>query len=75
MIEKRGSYDVLKRTTQVCGQIFRYGIQTGLCERDAAADLRGALRAPNNNHFRALTGKELPAFLKAIKDNEPRLDG
>ena len=73
VIEKRGSYDVLKRTTQVCGQIFRYGIQTGRCERDPAADLKGALKAAPTNHFRTIDLKELPAFLEALKLNKARI--
>lgn len=72
-IEKRGSYDVLKRTTQVCGQIFRYGIQTGRCDRDAAADLKGALKTAPTNHFRTIDLKQLPAFLKALERNEARI--
>jgi len=73
IIEKRGSYDVLKRTTQLCGQIFRYGIQTGRCDRDPAADLRGALRIAPNKHFRTLDLKQLPAFIKALERNEARI--
>lgn len=72
-IEKRGSYDVLKRTTQVCGQIFRYGIQTGRCERDAAADLKGALKSAPHNHFRTINLKQLPDFLEALKLNKARI--
>ena len=72
-IEKRGSYDVLKRTTQVCGQIFRYGIQTGRCDRDSAADLKGALRTAQTNHFRSLDLKKLPDFLKALVQNKARI--
>ena len=72
-IEKRGSYDVLKRTTQVCGQIFRYGIQTGRCERDAAADLKGALKSSPHSHFRTISLKQLPDFLEALKLNKARI--
>lgn len=73
IIEKRGSYDVLKRTTQACGQIFRYGIQTGRCERDPAADLRGALKAAPVSHFRTIDLKQLPDFLKALRENKARI--
>ena len=72
-IEKRGSYDVLKRTTQVCGQIFRYGIQTGRCDRDAAADLKGALQTAQTSHFRTINLKQLPDFLRALERNEARI--
>lgn len=73
LIEKRGSYDVLKRTTQVCGQIFRFAIQTGRCERDPAADLRGALISAPASHFRALTLKQLPDFIEALNLNKARI--
>ena len=73
LIEKRGSYDVLKRATQVCGQIFGYGIQTGRCERDASADLKGALQVAQSSHFRTIDLKQLPDFLKALERNEARI--
>ncbi len=73
IIEKRGSYDVLKRTTQACGQIFRYGIQTGRCERDPAADLKGALTAAPVSHFRTISLKQLPEFIEALKENKARI--
>jgi integrase len=72
-IEKRGSYDVLKRTIQVCGRIFRYGIQTGRCDRDSAADLKGALTTAQTSHFRTLDLKQLPDFLQALERNEARI--
>src|SRR5680860_649059 len=42
-IESRGAIDTAHRAHQNCGQIFRYGIATGRCERNAAADLRLSL--------------------------------
>jgi integrase-like protein/Arm domain-containing DNA-binding protein len=42
-IEQRGAYDLAHHVLQVSGQVFRYGIATKRCERDIAADLRGAL--------------------------------
>ena len=61
------------RARKVCGQVFRYGIQTGRCERDAAADLRGALKSGKTEHFRILDIKELPGFLSALKENKARI--
>lgn len=43
IIEKRGSYDLAHRVLGISGQIFRYGVSSGLCARDPAVDLRGAL--------------------------------
>lgn len=42
-IERRGLTDTPGTVLQNCGQVFLYGIQTGRCERNTAADLRGAL--------------------------------
>ncbi len=72
-IEKRGALDVAGRTRQICGQIFRYGIQTGRCKRDPSSDLRGALKTKKTEHFAALETKEIPEFLHALERNETRL--
>lgn len=72
-IEKRGALDVAGRVKQICGQVFRYGIATGKCNRDHSADLKGALRASKKGHYPALNIKELPEFLYALERNEPRL--
>lgn len=72
-IEKRGSLDISGRTKQICGQIFRYGIQTGKCERDAAADLKGALKTRKTEHFRTIDAKQLPKLINALERNEARL--
>ena len=39
---------------EYAGQVFRYGIATGRCERDPAADLRGALRPFVEKHMAAV---------------------
>lgn len=72
-VEKAGALDMAGRAKQVAGQVFRYGIQTGKCERDAAADLKGALKASKTEHFRTMDIKELPDFLKALDRNEARI--
>lgn len=72
-IERRGSYDIASRTSQICGQIFRYGIQTGRCKWDISKDLRGALKSKKTEHFRTIDLKDLPSFIKALKENKARL--
>lgn len=72
-IEKRGSLDVAATTKQLCGQVFRYGIQTGRCERDATADLRGALKSRRTKHYSAIEAKDIPDFLAALEKNDARL--
>ena len=42
-VEKRGANETAHSLRQTAGQVFRYGIQTGRCERDPAGDLKGAL--------------------------------
>jgi NAD(P)-dependent dehydrogenase (short-subunit alcohol dehydrogenase family) len=72
-VEKAGHLDMAGRTKQVCGQVFRYGIQTGKCERDAAADLKGALKPHKKQHFRTIDEKDIPAFIRALERNQARL--
>lgn len=66
-IEQRGAYDLAHRVMQVCGQVFRYGIATGRCTRDIAADLRGALTPHKKKHQAAVRPEELPELLRAIE--------
>lgn len=72
-IEKRGALDIAGRTKQICGQVFRYAIQTGKCERDAAADLKGALKTRKKTHFASIEGKDISAFINALERNDARL--
>lgn len=72
-IEKRGSLDIAGRTKQICAQVFRYGIQTGRCQWNAADNLQGALKTKKTEHFRTIDFKELPEFLKALERNEARI--
>jgi len=65
-IEERGAYDLAHRVLQVCGQVFRYGVATGRCTRDIAADLRGALTPHKKKHQAAVRPEELPDLLRAI---------
>jgi integrase len=68
-IEARGTVETAHKVARACGQVFRYGIATGRCERNPAADLRGALKArPKPQHMAALPATELPAFLRKIDD-------
>ena len=65
-IEARGAHDLAHRVLSVCGQVFRYGIATGRCTRDVAADLRGALTPHRKVHQAAVRPEELPDLLRAI---------
>ncbi len=65
-MEDRGAHDLAHRVLQVAGQVFRYGIATGRCERDLSTDLRGALTPHKPRNQAAVTPDELPALLRAI---------
>lgn len=52
---------------QRSGAVFRYAVVTGRCERDSAADLKGALKPPVVQHHTALTAKELPEYLRLLE--------
>lgn len=67
-MEGKGRYETAKRLRSTCGQIFRYAIATARAERDVAADLRGALIAPQPVHRAAITSaKEAGGLLRAIE--------
>ncbi len=53
-VEDKGILSTAEDLQQGAGQVFRYGVQTGRCERDIAADLRGALKPHVTRHFAAV---------------------
>lgn len=66
-IESRGAPETARRVLQYLSRIGRYAVATGRAERDAAADLRGALPPANKKHFSTLTDpKDVAALLRAI---------
>lgn len=66
-IESRGAIETAHRALQNCGQIFRYGIATGRCDRDLSADLKGALTPAKGTHFSAVTDPvKVGELLRAI---------
>ena len=53
----------------ISGQVLRYAIATGRCERDISQDLRGALPPVHTKHFAAITDpKKIGELLRAIDD-------
>ena len=53
-VEAKGILSTAQDLQQMAGQVFRYGVQTGRCERDVAADLKGALKPHVARHFSAV---------------------
>lgn len=68
-MEARGAIDSAHRVKQLCGQVFRYGVSTGLIERDITADLKGALAtATKTNHPAITEPKQAGGLMRAIFD-------
>jgi integrase len=65
-IEKRGALETAQRVLQRCGSVFRYGIASGLCVGNPAADLRGALKSPKRKNYAALSEADLPEFIQKV---------
>ncbi len=66
-VEGRGALELAHKLRTVAGQVFRYAVATGRCERDCSGDLRGALPQPPERHHAAITDpKEVAPLLRAI---------
>lgn len=66
-VERQGIIETAHRVRSTCSRIFRYGIATGKCERDPAADVIGALTPVVVTHHAALTEpRAVGALLRAI---------
>lgn len=54
-IEDKGNHETAHRVRALYGRVARFAIATGRAERDASADLRGALTPVATEHFAAIT--------------------
>jgi integrase len=54
-VTARGAIETAHRLKDACGQVFRYGIASGQCKRNPAADLRDALPPVPSRHHAAIT--------------------
>lgn len=69
--EAQGKIETAQRLKQRCGQIFRYAIPSGRCDRDPTADLRGVLKTVRVRHHPSVTERpKIGALLRAI-DGHP----
>jgi integrase len=70
-VEDRGAIETAHRVKQACGQVFRFGIATGRCERDPSADLKDALKPVIVKHHAAIVDPfAVGGLLRAIHDYE-----
>lgn len=70
-VEDRGAIETAHRVKQACGQVFRFGIAAGLCERNPAADLKDVLKPVIVKHHAAIVDPaSIGGLLRAIHDYE-----
>ena len=67
-VEKRGAIDVAGRILQRCSAIFRFAVQTHRAASNPASELKGVLQTRKTVHRQALTRKELPEFLRTLRE-------
>lgn len=66
-MEARGVNESAHRVKQICGQVLRFAVATGLAERDVTADLKGALTVPVRGNYAAITdAKPAAQLMRAI---------
>lgn len=53
-VESGGKVETAHKVKQACGQVFRYGVATGRCDRDPTGDLSDALRPILTTHRAAV---------------------
>lgn len=59
------------RLREICGQVFRYAIQTGKATYDPAASMRGAIEKSSVKHRPALTTRrEFGDFVRDLRDTD-----
>lgn len=65
----RGAIETAHRLKDACGQVLRYGIATGACRSNVAADLRDALPpVPTRHHAAVVEPKRAAELLRAMSD-------
>lgn len=68
-VTARGAIETAHRLKDACGQVFRYGIASGACTRNPAADLRDALPPVPTRHLAAIVEpKKAAELLRAMGD-------
>jgi integrase len=66
-MEARGVGESTHRVNQICGQVFRFAVASGMIERDVTADLKGALKVIKTKHYAAITEpRDVSQLMRAI---------
>lgn len=73
-LEAAGTIETAHRVQQICGRVFRYGVASGVCERDPSADIKGAIMPMQTRHFVSITDTEqVGALMRSIDAYPQRL--
>lgn len=68
-VTARGAIETAHRIKDSCSQVFRYGVASGQCSRNPAADLRDALPPVPTRHLAAIVEPgQASVLLKAMHD-------
>jgi integrase len=71
-VEARGWHETVARLRATASAVFRFGIASGYCRRDPAADLRGALTTGTAIPHAAVTNPtEVGELMRAIEGAKP----
>lgn len=73
-VETAGQHETAHRLRSWCSQVFRFGILTMRCDRDPAADVKGALKTAKTTHRAALLAADFPAFFAKLEDPASKLE-
>jgi len=57
--DKQGKSETARRMRSKAGQVFKYGLVLGLCNRNVALDIQGLLQQHKKKHHAAVTDPEL----------------
>lgn len=67
-IESKGTIETAHKVINSCGQVFRYAVASGRCERDPVGDLKDAIKPhPAPKHMNALSEKDLPTLFRKME--------
>ncbi|MDB5478595.1 MAG: phage integrase, partial [Alphaproteobacteria bacterium] len=74
-IEARGAPDMARRCFSLCNQVFRYAVVQDIINRNPAANIKptDVMKPYKKGNFAAIDAKQLPDFVKNLRENKARL--
>lgn len=72
-VEASGAIETAKRARSLAGQVFRFGVAEGRCERDPTGDIRDALKPSPSKHHAAIVDPKGAGKLMADIAKYPNL--